>query len=190
MSALILELANEWQQWRGLAWADHVRCVASPSSRLGPLSSKVTDFNQFLITDHTHRHWPMGLRGHAKHFNSVRWCHFDSQLGSRKVGVGPGCCSCVVVVVVDWSVQTTRADLARGIATTQAGSGQIVSSRGSYWNSELCTTHDEMMLLLPWWTKRRHQIPGTWKTEYGAFGLHIDLGIDITLSSGLWCCHL
>lgn len=65
--------------------ADHVRCVASPSSRLGPLSSKVNDFNQFLITDHT-RHWPMGdthcrVRDHAKHFHPLGWVwwgHFDS----------------------------------------------------------------------------------------------------------------
>ena len=86
----------------------------------------------------THR----GVRGHAKHFNPrvcVWWGHFDSTWIKKSCLRWPRLLPHVLLLTGP-GVQTTRADLARGIATTQAGAGQNVSSCGSYWNWELCTT--------------------------------------------------
>ena len=128
-------LASDW-----LTESDVGGPVVGPA---WPLSSKVNDFNQFLITDHTPDQDQWDKLGHSgpQHLSPA----FPPQLcvwmpfwrGSRKVGV-----RCVVLT---WPGAVTTATLACG-----SDSGQIVSSHGhgaAYWNflGLLCTTHDEMM---------------------------------------------
>ena len=155
-----------------------------------PLSSKVNDFNQFLITDHTLAqppmgHWAAGTKSPGPLATpglsisvSGYWMRMPFWRGDQEKLVWPPMCC--------WLTGArAEGDLAGGTGRDRASNtGQIVSSHGagSYWNSRLCTTHDEMMRDPSGW---RHQIPRTWKAEYDGeaaakFLDYIDLGIDIT----------
>ena len=147
-------LASDWTSL--ITWPEYWPVIGWPSLMSGaslgpawPLSSKVNDFNQFQITDHTLAQPPMGQSHGATHNTRAQhfcvWildgCHFDRGGDQEKLVWPPMCC---------W-LTGARADgdLAGGTGRDRASnthwSDCFITWRGSYWNSGLCTTHDEMM---------------------------------------------